>query len=87
MKFPMKLKGTIALLAPPAIYSVHDLSNSYERDNFPILINFVRTASYENLTLKVLKMKIAGFANRVDPDEVAHHEPPHQDLRCMPSIL
>ena len=19
----------------------------------------------------------------VDPDEVAHHEPPHQDLRCL----
>ena len=21
--------------------------------------------------------------NRVDLDEVAHHEPPHQDLRCL----
>ena len=23
--------------------------------------------------------------NRVDPDEVAHNEPPHLDLRCLPS--
>ena len=23
------------------------------------------------------------MANSVDLDEVAHHEPPHQDLRCL----
>ena len=23
------------------------------------------------------------MANRVDFDEVAHYEPPHQDLRCL----
>ena len=27
------------------------------------------------------------FANSVDPDEVAHHEPPHQDLYCFPSSI
>ena len=28
-------------------------------------------------------MKIAEFANSVDLDEVAHIEPPHQDLYCL----
>ena len=32
-------------------------------------------------------MKIAEFANSVDPDEVAHYEPPHLDLHCLPSSL
>ena len=30
-------------------------------------------------------MKIVEFANSVDPDEVAHNEPPHLDLHCLPS--
>ena len=33
------------------------------------------------------EMKIVEFANSVDPDEVAHNEPPHLDLYCFPSIL
>ena len=32
-------------------------------------------------------MKIVEFANSVDLDEVAHHEPPHLDLHCLPSSL
>ena len=28
---------------------------------------------------------IAEFANNVDLDEVAHYEPPHLDLHCLPS--
>ena len=32
-------------------------------------------------------MKIVDFANSVDPDEVAHYEPPHLDLHCLPSSL
>ena len=32
----------------------------------------------------VPETKIAEFANRVDLDEVAHHEPPHLDLHCLP---
>ena len=32
-------------------------------------------------------MKTAEFANSVDLDEVAHHEPPHLDLQCLPSSL
>ena len=39
------------------------------------------------LTLKVQIMKIAEFANSVDPDEVAHHEPPHLGLHCLSSSL
>ena len=31
--------------------------------------------------------KIAEFANSVGLDEVAHNEPPHQDLPCLPSSL
>ena len=27
------------------------------------------------------------FANSVDLDEVAHYEPPHLDLHCLPSTL
>ena len=32
------------------------------------------------LTLLVPETKIAEFANSIDPDEVAHNEPPHLDL-------
>ena len=32
-------------------------------------------------------MKIDKFANNVDPDEVAHDEPPHLDLHCLPSSI
>ena len=31
--------------------------------------------------------KIAEFANSVDLDVVAHYEPPHLDLQCLPSSL
>ena len=30
---------------------------------------------------------MAKFANEVDLDEVAHHEPPHLDLHCLSSSL
>ena len=32
-------------------------------------------------------MKTAEFGNSVDPNEVAHHEPPHLDLHCLPFSL
>ena len=38
-------------------------------------------------TLKVPETKIAELANSVDLDEVAHNEPPHLDLNCLPSSL
>ena len=31
--------------------------------------------------------KVVESANSVDPDEVAHDEPPHQDLHCLPYSL
>ena len=37
------------------------------------------------LTLKAPQTKIAEFANSVDPNEVAHYEPPHLNLHCLPS--
>ena len=40
-----------------------------------------------SLTLKVQETKIAEFANSVALIEVAHHEPPHLDLHCVPSSL
>ena len=39
------------------------------------------------LTLSLPETKIAEFANSVNLDEVAHHEPPHLDLHCLPSSL
>ena len=39
------------------------------------------------ITLKPTKMKIVEFAYSVDPDEVAHNEPPRLDLHCLPSGL
>ena len=45
----------------------------------------LRTAYPDCLTVKVPKMeKKIEFANNVDPDKVAHNEPPHPDLRCLP---
>ena len=39
------------------------------------------------LTLQVPVTKIAEFANSLDLDEVAHDEPPHLHLHCLPSSL
>ena len=40
-----------------------------------------------SLNLSVPETKIAEFANSVDLDEVAHHEPPHLDLHRLLSGL
>ena len=39
------------------------------------------------LTLSVQYMKTVEFMNSVDPDEVAHYEPPHLNPQCLPSVL
>ena len=31
------------------------------------------------------ELPVVVFANSVDPDEVAHNEPPNLDLHCLPS--
>ena len=36
---------------------------------------------------KASNTTIAEFANTVDPVEMAHNEPSHQDLQCLPSSL
>ena len=36
---------------------------------------------------KILLTKIGEFANSVDLDEVAHNEPSHLALHCLPSSL
>ena len=40
-----------------------------------------------NRKKRTTAMKIAELANRVDLDEVAHFEPPHLDLNCLPSSI
>ena len=35
----------------------------------------------------ILVFNIAEIANSLDLDEVAHNEPPHLDLHCLPSSL
>ena len=37
------------------------------------------------LTL-LAETNLAEFANSVDLDEVAHYEPPHLDLHCLPFL-
>ena len=39
------------------------------------------------LTHKAPNTTIAEFANAVDPDETAHNEPSHLDLKCLPYSL
>ena len=38
------------------------------------------------VTIKYQKRKFE-FENNVDPDEVAHYEPPHLDLYCLPAFF
>ena len=39
------------------------------------------------LTLYAQETKVDKFANNVDPDKVAHNEPPHLDLHSLLSGL
>ena len=39
------------------------------------------------LTRKAPNTTIAEFANTLDPDEMAHYEPSHIGLQCLPSSL
>ena len=50
-----------------------------------VLFNFLglRKSFLDLLTLSIPVTKLAEFANSVDLDEVAHHEPPHLDLQCL----
>ena len=39
------------------------------------------------LSFKAPCVNTVEFANSVDSDEVAHNEPPHLDLHCLPYNL
>ena len=47
---------------------------------------FSLESPYRKKSLKGPEMKIVGFGNSVNPDEVAHYEPPHLDVHCLPFI-
>ena len=48
---------------------------------------YVRTFDSKRHMYNVPETKTAEFANSVDLDEVAHHEPPQLGLHCFPSSL
>ena len=48
---------------------------------------YSKDSKFVPLNLSVPETKIAEFANSADLDEVAHYEPPHLDLHCLPSSL
>ena len=53
-------------------------------------IKYCNQRHYFQTSKRVQKLpvtKIPEFANNVDLDEVAHDEPPHLDLHCLPSSL
>ena len=52
-----------------------------------MMLRQLRKLSFSVRTLKAPKKKLVGFANRVEPDEVAHTEPPLLELPYLPSIL
>ena len=52
--------------------------------------DFGKNVAYQDDIILVLnspEMKIVLFTNSVDPDEVAHNEPPHMELYCLLFIL
>ena len=57
--------------------------NKYNMAFFPL----ENKSASLGLTLKVLNTTIAESANTIGPDEMAHNEPSHLDLQCLPSSL
>ena len=62
--------------------------NAYKMRSFCQTISILQETCMTSFTLPTLSfktpdMKIVEFANSVDPDEVAHSEPPHLDLYCL----
>ena len=64
-------------------------ANTEKKDNLKYTppMHDPKGMSSSSLTLSLPETQIAEFANRVDLDEVAHNEPPHLDLHCLPSSL
>ena len=40
---------------------------------------------FSEMFLQATEMETVKFANSLDPNEVAHDEPPHLDLHCLPA--
>ena len=76
-----------------SIYGINDniIIPQIRRDNLGIIfyIFFLNKNISCDLSsdLQVPEKKIAKFANSIVIDEVAHNEPPHLDLHCLPSSL
>ena len=71
------------------------VQNMYSFSNIFILMSkclgtnavVLKRANCTTLISKVPELKTVESASNVDPDEVAHYEPPHLDLHCLPSSL
>ena len=48
-----------------------------------LFANFQKTLSPSYIKLRIQRLE----GNSVDLDEVAHCEPPHQDLCCLPTLV
>ena len=64
-------------------------ANKVETTNSQVSMSLQHLELHVSFTLEVPNMEIhvVELANRVDPDEVAHYEPPHLDLHCLASGL
>ena len=64
---------------------------SHSRKKIPLRLLQVNDTKFHpctvGLALNYQRQKIAEFANSIDLDEVAHNEPPHLDLHCLPLIF
>ena len=55
--------------------------------HFELYFTYTQKSNLLYVPTKTPEAKIAEFANSVDLDEVAHDEPPQQDLHCLPTSL
>ena len=51
------------------------------------MVSIHELSDSDKLILNAPEMTIAEFANSIAPNEVAHHESPHLDLRCLPQFF
>ena len=76
---------------PHLFYKISVGLSKYEQNQLQtvllIQIFVPRMPFISPLTLSVPETTIAEFENSIDLDEVAHNEPPHLDLHCLPSSL
>ena len=61
-------------------------SDTHADPSYCVFVNIIYP-DQRFLAHKAPNTTIAEFANTVDPDEMAHNEPSHQDLQCSPSSL